>query len=115
MSVLKTVHSGDILVTTKTRVTVDVDDRGRLTISEPARRVISIGSGDDPVVVELEITVKKPEHAAGKTAKTDGRIDDRGRVTIKPPEIRSELGIRGREAVVEVAISKKHNHTGAGS
>lgn len=96
---------------TRTSVTVDVDDRGRFTIPEPARFVTSISS--EPATLNLEIRVLQPDDVAGNTATTDARADDRGRVTIKPPEVRSELGIKGREAIAEVTISKKYNHTGA--
>lgn len=87
------------------RDTVDVDDRGRFTISEPARRYLQIDS--ENVSLELDVRVLLPRDASGNKATAEGETDDRGRITIRPPDVREDLGIKGREATVEVTVSKK--------
>lgn len=93
----------------KATVTVEVDDRGRFTVPEPARRAITITGARSRL--RLEIRVLKPDDVAGNTATTTSSVDNRGRATIKPASVRDELGIRGREAIVELTIGK----SGAGS
>ena len=90
-----------------TRVTVDVDDRGRFTVPEPARRALTIFG--KKAAVELDVRVLKPDDVEENRASTDSEVDERGRVTIKPAEVRDTLGIRGREATVEVEIRKKYS------
>lgn len=89
-----------------THVTVDVDERGRFTIPEAARRVLSLT--ETRAVIRLDVRVLEPDDAAGNQATTDAKVDDRGRTTITPASVRDRLGIRGREATVEAQIEKKH-------
>lgn len=84
-------------------VTVDVGDRGRFTIPDPAREVLPLD--DDRTDVSLDIRVLAPAEAADNRAETKSDVDPRGRVTIKPAKIREQLGIKNREAIVEVTIT----------
>lgn len=47
-----------------------------------------------------------PENAKGMSEKTTVEVDDRGRATIKPSEIRKELNIYNQESIIEATISK---------
>lgn len=85
-------------------ITVRVDDRGRFTVPKPAREAITIANRDTRI--ELSIRVLKPDDAEGNEAETTSDVDDRGRVTIKPPSTRDELDIRGRESILEIEIDK---------
>lgn len=109
MSTVNILEAGDTPVTKETTVTVDVDDRGRIVIPEPARRAIGVAGGD--VLLDLEIRTLEPDDAEGSTASTDARVDDRGRITIGPPQVRTALGIKDREGILEITISRKQNHT----
>lgn len=87
----------------KTTVTVEVDDRGRFTIPEPARCVLEI---DDSVELDLEVRVLFPADVEGSVAEPTVHVDDRGRVTIRPAETRRDLGIKNRESIVEATIER---------
>jgi len=73
-------------------ITVEVDERGRLTIPEAAREALGVTAGD-PIVFDVEVL--SPDDAAGSTAvDVTQTLGDRGRITIKPSSVRDELGIR---------------------
>lgn len=91
-------------------VTVEVDERGRFTIPEPARRALGIDA--EPHDLTLEVRVLLPDDVAGNTADAEGTVDERGRITVKPANARNELGIRGLEATLEVTISPKDHRQG---
>jgi bifunctional DNA-binding transcriptional regulator/antitoxin component of YhaV-PrlF toxin-antitoxin module len=86
-------------------VTVEVDDRGRFTIPEPARKVITLTT-DESSEIRVRIRVLAPEDAAENETTTTAEVDDRGRITIQPSSIREQLGIKDREAIVEATIAK---------
>lgn len=87
-------------------ITVEVDERGRLTVPHPARR--ALGVVGEEVKLTLDIRVLLPEDAQERTGETSVYMDERGRLTIKPPELREELGIRGRESICEITLEKTY-------
>ena len=103
-------HSKMSVMVSTTTITVDVDDRGRFTIPEPARRALSLSGKAN---LELDIRVLVPEDAEGNSKTIESETDNRGRVTIKPASVRRELGIKDRESTVEVTLSKKFDSGGS--
>jgi AbrB family looped-hinge helix DNA binding protein len=83
-------------------ITVEVDERGRLTIPEAAREALGVTAGD-PIVFDVEVL--SPDDAAGSTAvDVTQTLGDRGRITIKPSSVRDELGIRDRVSICSLEI-----------
>lgn len=97
---------GIITKVMQTRVTVEIDDRGRFTIPGPARSVLSI-SGKN-VEVTIQIRILKPDDLRGNQATDKPTVDERGRVTIDS-KVRESLGIKtgseGIESIAEIAVS----------
>lgn len=96
----------------ETRVTVEIDHRGRFTIPGPARRVLSISG--KKAKVSIQIRILKPDNLRNNQATDKPEVDERGRATIDA-DVREDLGIKsgteGIESIAEIAVSKPSGAT----
>lgn len=92
----------------ETTITVDVDDRGRFYIREPARRALSITDRTPPVRLRIWALDPKETGPVETGPDDDPRPDERGRTTI-PQKYRSKLTIDGTDSICKIRVTVLEN------